>query len=67
MFKKRKEKGSSNSVYCIVIVKVEFKTQYGIQHIVAHTEEEDMAPHSSTLAWKIPWIEGPGRLQSMGL
>ena len=26
-----------------------------------------MAPHSSTLAWKIPWMEGPGRLQSMGL
>ena len=26
-----------------------------------------MAPHSSTLAWKIPWAEEPGRLQSMGL
>ena len=26
-----------------------------------------MAPHSSTLAWKIPRMEGPGRLQSMGL
>ena len=25
-----------------------------------------MAPHSSTLAWKIPWMEQPGRLQSMG-
>ena len=25
-----------------------------------------MAPHSSTLAWKIPWTEAPGRLQSMG-
>ena len=25
-----------------------------------------MAPHSSTFAWKIPWIEEPGRLQSMG-
>ena len=25
-----------------------------------------MAPHSSTLAWKIPWTEKPGRLQSMG-
>ena len=25
-----------------------------------------MAPHSSTLAWKIPWMEGPGRLKSMG-
>ena len=25
-----------------------------------------MAPHSSTLAWKTPWMEEPGRLQSMG-
>ena len=25
-----------------------------------------MAPHSSTLAWKLPWMEEPGRLQSMG-
>ena len=25
-----------------------------------------MAPHSSTLAWKIPWMEEPGGLQSMG-
>ena len=28
--------------------------------------EKAMAPHSSTLAWKIPWKEEPGRLQSMG-
>ena len=28
--------------------------------------EEEMAPHSSTLAWKIPWTEEPGRLRSMG-
>ena len=26
-----------------------------------------MAPHSSAIAWKIPWTEEPGRLQSMGL
>ena len=26
-----------------------------------------MAPHSSTLAWKIPWIQEPGGLQSMGV
>ena len=29
--------------------------------------EKAMAPHSSTLAWKIPWTEEPGRLQSVGL
>ena len=28
--------------------------------------EEEMATHSSILAWKIPWTEKPGRLQSMG-
>ena len=28
--------------------------------------EKEMAPHSSTLAWKIPWTEEPGRLQSTG-
>ena len=28
--------------------------------------EKEMAMHSSTVAWKIPWTEEPGRLQSMG-
>ena len=36
---------------------------HGSQHVV----EKAMAPHSSTLAWKIPWTEEPGGLQSMGL
>ena len=29
--------------------------------------EKEMATHSSILAWEIPWIEEPGRLQSVGL
>ena len=29
--------------------------------------EKEMATHSSTVSWKIPWTEEPGRLQSMGL
>ena len=29
--------------------------------------EKEMAIHSTTIAWKIPWTEEPGRLQSMGL
>ena len=29
--------------------------------------QKEMEAHSSTLAWKIPWMEEPGRLQSMGL
>jgi len=32
----------------------------------AYLLEKAMAPHSSTLAWKIPWAEEPGGLQSMG-
>ena len=28
--------------------------------------EKEMAPHSSTLVWRIPWMEEPGRLQLMG-
>ena len=32
-----------------------------------HSLEKEIATHSSTLAWKIPWTEEPGRLQSMGL
>ena len=31
-----------------------------------HKTEKAMATHSSTLDWKIPWMEGPGGLQSMG-
>ena len=31
-----------------------------------HALEKEMATHSSTFAWKIPWVEKPGRLQSMG-
>ena len=31
-----------------------------------HALEKEMATHSSVLAWKIPWMEEPGGLQSMG-
>ena len=34
---------------------------------IGSLREKAMAPHSSTLAWKIPRMEEPGRLQSMGL
>ena len=40
------------------------KEQFGVNLKV--TWEKAMAPHSSTLAWKIPWMEEPGGLQSMG-
>ena len=37
-----------------------------VKPCTALLREKAMAPHSSTLAWKIPWTEEPGRLQSMG-
>ena len=40
------------------------KTQKQLKRVSTHSEKA-MATHSSTLAWKIPWKEEPGRLQSM--
>ena len=37
-----------------------------LKSVCGEQTEKAMAPHSSTLAWKIPWTEEPGRLQSMG-
>ena len=37
-----------------------------LKHACSGKTEKAMAPHSSTLAWQIPWMEEPGRLQSMG-
>ena len=42
-----------------------FPPKYCTLDIESPTEKA-MAPHSCTLAWKIPWMEEPGRLQSMG-
>ena len=41
--------------------------QYSNESSSQSNSEKAMAPHSTTLAWKIPWTEEPGRLQSMGL
>ena len=45
-------------VYCI--------SKFHIYALVYCIAEKAMAPHSSTLAWKIPWMKEPDRLQSMG-
>ena len=48
------------------------KTQAGertptmVSRLLVHRPEKAMAPHSSTLAWKVPWMEEPGGLQSTG-
>ena len=47
--------------------RIDFKFRLGILGEHSCFTEKAMAPHSSTLAWKIPWMEEPGRLQSMGL
>ena len=43
-----------------------FKSYHGSHNIILDLSKS-MATHSSTLAWKIPWTEEPGGLQSMGL
>ena len=53
-------------------VKGKYKVEWGfpggsvVKNLPAIQETKAMAPHSSTLAWKTPWTEEPGRLQSMG-
>ena len=42
------------------------QAEKNIKSALVKVVEKAMAPHSSTLAWKIPWMEEPGRLQSMG-
>ena len=53
----------SNKVSWIGSLKIK---ENGIRLKLSISTEKAMAPHSSTLAWKIPWMEEHGRLQSMG-
>ena len=56
----------------LMVVEPQFNSQNPCYDPIDYTDclgslaEKAMAPHSSTLAWKIPWMEEPGRLQSMG-
>ena len=45
---------------------INFSRNYTLECILRDINKKAIAPHSSTLAWKIPWMEEPGRLQSMG-
>ena len=61
--------GIRTQVSCITgrfFYQLSHKGSPGILEWVDYPSEKARAPHSSTLAWKIPWAEGPGRLQSMG-
>ena len=44
-----------------------FFQTWNLKQCLEQGSEKAMAPHPSTLAWKIPWTEEPGGLQSMGL
>jgi len=44
-----------------------FSRQEELPYHPANPLEKEMATHSSVLAWRIPWMEEPGRLQSTGL
>ena len=52
-------------VICYIDAKTKILVIYKVVSLI--NLEKEMAIHSSILAWKIPWTEDPGRLQSMGL
>ena len=56
--------GANNFFHSQISVIVFLVTRINSYYI--KLKEKAMALHSSTLAWKIPWKEEPGRLQSMG-
>ena len=53
--------------YMLYTAKISLKISRKRNVIVLVSNAKTMATHSSTLAWKIPWMEEPGGLQSMGL
>ena len=52
-------------IYTYIYIYIYTHTHTHTHTYIAHKSEKAMAPHSSTLAWKIPWTEEPGGLQSM--
>ena len=62
----RESGGEWTPVYVWLSPFVVHRNYHSIVISYIRKSEEAMAPHSSTLAWKIPWMEEPGRLQSMG-
>ena len=79
--KKKNPAAAANTEYCLTSSIIQVQDIYFLAFLHEHKagasflhlkldkgnfSEKAMAPHSSTLAWKIPWTEEPGRLQSMG-
>ena len=52
----------AQTVKCLLTMRETWVQSLGQEDLL----EKEMAPHSSILAWKIPWTEEPDRLQSMG-
>ena len=63
----KKDRNNENLAEAEDLKKKEGKNTKGINEELYKAMEKAMAPHSSTLAWKIPRMEEPGGLQSMGL
>ena len=51
----------------LIILSEISQTEKEKYHMISLILEKEMATHPSVLAWRIPWTEEPGRLQSMGL
>ena len=65
----KKDANESESVFSMDLHSASGVASYKMWGILTHCTagtEKAMAPHSSILTWKIPWMEEPGRLQSMG-
>ena len=61
-------KGSQPRIFMVLCMMSKLIELYSLNmYSLVYFTETSMAPHSSTLAWKIPWTEEPGGLQSMGL
>ena len=57
---------SDKLLFLLILIKIIFKNNLFNIYQLFMMYEKEMAIHSSTLAWKIPWTEEPDRLQSMG-
>ena len=58
--------GGNNVIFFFLLGKQITIWKRKMKDVKPSGSEKAMAPHSSTLAWKIPWTEEPGGLQSMG-
>ena len=65
VFLPRESRGQRSLVGCCPWGRTELATTEATQHACMHALEKEMATHASILAWKIPWMEEPDRLQSM--